>query len=158
MSVVLVDGAEGAQGTPDTLPGKIAVLERTALATSLALLLDLGEAPDPAALRSASIIAVEAARPLADTEEPGSVELDFGPFDALTEAREETQRYLGVAAPGGAEAEIVDIVLATPPPVEVAEHYPAATPPEHPGRRAAEATQLSPQSGRRSAYQGHFAL
>ena len=118
VSVVVVDGGEGAQGTLDTLPANVAVLERTALATSLALLLDLGEAPEPAALRSVSIIAVEAARPLADTDEPGSVELDMGAFDALAEARAETQRYLGVAAHSGAEAEIVDIILATPALVE----------------------------------------
>ena len=62
-SVSVIDDGRAAQGEVAAVPGNIAVLARTAFARSLGLIVEVGEAPDPAAVSAASIISVRAAAP-----------------------------------------------------------------------------------------------
>jgi len=104
-----VDGGDFARGDVDEIPKAIAVLRRTALARSLALIVGAGETPDPAGLNGASIVSVLAASP-ARTEGEGSLAREP---DALAAAREatETALYLGVSARETPAIEALDLLL-----------------------------------------------
>lgn len=113
VSVQLIDGNRAAQGTVQTLPQNIAVLERETLASALALIIGSGDTPDPDALRGASIVAVDAGRPASSD---GAVLVQPGALDAALAAGVPT--YLGFSAEAGDDAQAVDLVLATPALVE----------------------------------------
>jgi len=104
-SVTPVNDGNSAQGEVAEVPGNVAVLRRTTLASTLALVLGPGEAIDPAA-PSAAEVSVLAARP----SSTGAIDLDS---DALSAAREGADRavYLGVTAPVGPAAAAANDIL-----------------------------------------------
>ena len=116
-AALVVDGGRAAEGQVDAVPQTIAVLRRVAQARSLALIVDAGERPDPAA-GDASIVSVLAAGPALDglldgDGAEGSLRVDAGALDAAR-AGSDAALYLGVTAPPGAAAETVDRILGAP--------------------------------------------
>ena len=112
-SALVVDGGRAAEGQVEAVPQTIAVLRRVALARSLALIVDAGERPDPAA-GEASIVSVLAAGPaLQGDGAESSLRIDAGALDAA-HAAGDAAVYLGITAPAGAAAETVDRILGAP--------------------------------------------
>ena len=116
-SATAVDGGRAAQGEVDAVPSTIAVLRRVALARSLGLIVDTGEAPDPSA-SGVSIVSVLASGPaLEGAETAGSLSYEPAALDAARAAGSAAV-YLGLSAPAGAPAEAVDRMLGTPALIE----------------------------------------
>ena len=114
-SVSVIDDGRAARGEVAAVPGNIAVLARTAFARSLGLIVEAGEAPDPAAVSAAGIISVRAAAPApAATGELGAVVVQLGALEAAQAAAGQAAVYLGVDAAAPAAAEAVDSILPTP--------------------------------------------
>ena len=112
-SATAVDGGRAAQGELDAVPSTIAVLRRVALARSLGLIVDAGEAPDRSA-SGTSIVSVLAAGPALEGDETaGSLSYDPTALGAARAAGSAAV-YLGLSAPAGAPAEAVDRMLGTP--------------------------------------------
>ena len=105
-SVTPTNDGSAAQGEVSEVPENVAVLRRTALASTLALVVGPGEAVDPAA-PAAAAVSVLAARP----SSVGTIEYDQ---EALEDARGQDRAvYLGVTAPPGHAAQAVDSILAS---------------------------------------------
>lgn len=106
-SVTPTNDGSAAQGEVSEVPENVAVLRRTALASTLALVVGPGDAVDPAA-PAAAAVSVLAARP----SSIGTLEYDE---EALENARGDQDRavYLGITAPPGPAAQAVDSILAS---------------------------------------------
>ena len=114
-SVSVIDDGRAARSEVAAVPSNIAVLARTTFARSLGLIVEAGEAPDPAAVSAASIISVRAAAPAsAATGELGAVVVQLGALEAAQAAAGQAAVYLGVDAAAPAAAEAVDSILSTP--------------------------------------------
>ena len=114
-AVTVIDDGGATQGQVEAVPANIAVLSRTAFASSLGLLVGPGEAPDPAVAAAAGIIAVVAASPtVTEGGDQAVVLVEPGALDRALAAGGEAQVYLGVTADDAAAAEAVDRILATP--------------------------------------------
>ena len=116
-SISLTDGGNAAQGQVDRVPANIAVLARTEFARPLALIVEPGETPDPAALPATRIVSVRAATPAMGNALGG---LDM-PSGALRTARAGASRaevYLGVYLAEPAHAATVDAIFTVPDVVE----------------------------------------
>jgi hypothetical protein len=93
----------------DAIPATIAVLQRTAFAQSLGLIVDSGQVPEPVASEGA-IVSVLAARPVEAGAGESSVQFDAGGLDDARAGG--LSPYLGVSAAPGTETEAVNRILA----------------------------------------------
>ncbi|MXZ62225.1 MAG: hypothetical protein F4Y98_01075, partial [Chloroflexi bacterium] len=116
-SISLTEDGNAAHGEVDRVPANIAVLARTEFARPLALIVEPGEAPDPAGVSAARVVSVRAATP-AMGNDLGGLE---APSNALVMARAATSRadvYLGVYLAEPAHAATVDAIFSVPDVVE----------------------------------------
>ena len=106
-----INEGASAEGVVDSIPATIAVLQRTAFAQSLGLIVDSGEVPEPVASEGA-IVSVLAARPVEAGAGESSVEFDVGGLDDARASG--LSPYLGVSAAPGTESEAINSILADP--------------------------------------------
>jgi len=106
-----INEGASAEGVVDAIPSTIAVLQRTAFAQSLGLIVDSGEVPEPVASEGA-IVSVLAARPVEAGAGESSVQFDAGGLDDARASG--LSPYLGISAAPGAESEAVNRILADP--------------------------------------------
>lgn len=75
----------------------LAVLQRTALAHSLGLMVDGGQTPDPVGLQSASVVVVLAGRVLGDGDSGGTMDAEPTLLQPAVQAAGDTPVYLGIS-------------------------------------------------------------
>ena len=97
-SVQLAAGGGSVTGSIPAQSASIAVLRRTALAHSMAMIVGPGETPDPAGLTAASLIVVTAGT----LEEDGSVLADAASLRSAQQVSGDRPVYLGVSGDAGA--------------------------------------------------------
>jgi hypothetical protein len=101
-----------AEATIDRVPGAVAVLERTAAARELGLLLSAGQVPDAAA-GNAGIVAVPGARPALDAEGNPTV-LEVNPVAVGPALASGRTVYLGTLIPTDESRSVLDALFGTP--------------------------------------------
>ena len=101
-----------AEATIDRAPGAVAVLERTAPARRLGLLLTAGQTPDPAA-GSTGIVAVPGALPALDAEGNPTV-LQVNPVAVGPALASGRTVYLGTIIPTDGSRSVLDALFGTP--------------------------------------------
>lgn len=101
-----------AEATIDRVPGAVAVLERTAPARRLGLLLSAGQTPDPAA-GTGGIVAVPGARPALDAEGNPTV-LEVNPVAVGPALASGRTVYLGTLPPTEGSRSVLDALFGTP--------------------------------------------
>ncbi len=106
-----INEGASAEGVVDAIPSTIAVLQRTAFAQSLGLIVDAGQVPEPVASEGA-IVSVLAARPVQAGPGESSIQFDVGGLDDARASG--LSPYLGVSAAPGVESEAVNRLLADP--------------------------------------------
>lgn len=101
-----------AEATIDRVPGAVAVIERTAPARKLGLLLTAGQIPDPAA-GSSGIVAVPGARPALDAEGNPTV-LEVNPVAVGPALASGRTVYLGTIIPTDGSRSVLDALFGSP--------------------------------------------
>ncbi len=113
-AVSVVEDGGAAQGEVPVVPGNIAVLARTEIERTIALIVEAGAAPDLGALPAPAIVAVLAAEPGEDVAGEPALDVQGGALDAALAESGEARVYLGVTVGSSVIAETVDRLLATP--------------------------------------------
>ena len=113
-AVSVIDGGSAAQGQVEAVPANIAVLARTVFARGLALIVEAGETPDPAAISAAGVVAVLGGHPGINEAGEPVITVETGALDAALGASGEARVYLGITADSILAEEAVDRILATP--------------------------------------------
>ena len=113
-AVSVIDGGGAAQGQVEAVPGNIAVLARTAFARQFGLIVEAGEAPDPAAASAASVVAVLAGHPGENEAGEPVISVESGGLDAALATAGDARVYLAISADSVLAEEAIDRILATP--------------------------------------------
>lgn len=113
-AVSVIDDGGAVQGQVEAVPANIAVLARTAFARQFGLIVEAGEAPDPAAASAASVVAVLAGHPGENEAGEPVISVESGGLDAALATAGDAHVYLAVSADSVLAEEAIDRILATP--------------------------------------------